>query len=430
MMVGRFALRRVLTSALLTLAVAAPLPSQTASPPPSPAQVQEIIAIMARSYVRSVPADSLALVVSSGRFALLDPYTRYLDASAWAALQRTIWGTYGGLGVRLKVDSSGATARVIGVYAGSPGERAGLLPNDVIVAVDGRDTRGRTLEQYVDALVGPIGSTVALTIRRAGSAQDLQVPVVRARIWVPTVRGVRRGAHGWDYMLDDRSHVGYIHIEHFARDTPEELDSAIASVIAAHAVALVLDVRDNRGGLVPAAVGVADRFLDSGVISTLEYRRRREVYRAKPGVATTLPLALLIGEGSASSTELLAAALQDQRRAIVIGTRTFGKGHSQDVLPLTDGHSALRLTTAEFFGPSHRRLERHFPDEDSTMGGVRPDSGMTVSMTDDELHHWQRWEGALDDLMGLPDGQGVIPAPVPDRVLERAVAVLLAQLHR
>jgi len=196
-------------------------------------------------------------------------------------------------------------------------------------------------------------------------------------------------------------------------------------------VALVLDLRDNGGGATQAAIDVADRFLDSGVITRFVRRdTSEEAIVAHPGVATTLPLAVLINETSASASELVAAALQDNHRAIVIGARSFGKGHGQALIPLADSLSGVRLTVLEFLTPSHRRIERHFAGQDSTTGGVWPDSGMTVPVRGDEFQRWEEGLFALDDVMGFSNGQGPSPVPAPDRVLDHAVAVLRAQVTK
>ena len=426
----------VATDSRLDSAPAAPAPANGATVGPvaaagadDTALLDELGALIEQEYVRPIPRDELRGAARRVLAGTLDPYSKVLDPAASTELDTFITGTFAGIGVRLDFDSASASYRVTGLFSDSPALRADLRLNDILLAIDGRPVAGRSMDEVVGALHGPSGSVVELTLRRAGAPADRRLSMKRKIIPSPTVRGLRRSSTGkWEYLTPDRSGVAYIRIEHFAENTPAELDRALTAIRRAGATALVLDLRVNPGGLVKAAIAVADRFLDAGTIFTFKHRNSLEVFSAHPGVGTRLPMAVLVDGYTQSVAELVSASLQDNNRAAVIGARSWGKGHGQQLFRLSGGRGVLKLSTFAFARPSGRPMERHFADLDPTLGGVWPDSGLAVELSPEEYDRWQSGLFALDDLMPLATGQR--PAPSADRVLDSAVAMLRARVSQ
>lgn len=398
-------------------------------------EFDRLVKLIEERYVQEIDSDSLTAAARVGLLSTLDPYSEYLDEAAYSALRQMIDGEFGGVGIRVDVDSTTAQVRIAGTLVDSPARAVGIKQNDVIVAIDGEHATGRPIEEVIARIQGKVGTTVELGIERPGEPEVLHFDVRRAIIHTGTVRGMRRLPSGpWDYLVDAENRIGYVRILSFADRTPEEFDSAVAEVHRAGARAFVLDLRSTPGGLARAAIEVADRLLDSGVIVTMRHRNQDDdVRRAEPGVSTRLPLALLIDEATASSAEILASALQDHGRAIVLGSRSFGKGVGQELLEL-DGGRAMKLTTFEYIRPSGAPMERHFhgiegvpfAGIDSTRGGVWPDSGLVFALSPEEYELWSNSTWVMDDWLMMAEAPtDSLPEP-RDRVLERAVDVLRA----
>lgn len=424
-----------LAAALLWQAIGLPLDAAgaqgTAVPPADSARLEVLVPIIGREYVRPISQDSLRLAAQAVLAGTLDPYSRVLDAEGWAALDERLSGAHAGLGVRVEEDSASETVRVTGLVKDSPALRAGLRVGDHLVAINSRPMRGQSFDEVLDAIRGPGGSKVVLTVRRPSVQADLVYKMRRRTMQSPTVRGLRRQPNGeWSYLADTAQRVGYIRIEQFAATTPVELDRALAAVRRAGAMSLVLDIRVNPGGLARAAIRIADRFVESGTLFSFRSRDSLEVFRAHAGGDNRLPLVLLVDGFTQSVAELLAASLQDNGRAAVVGQRSWGKGHAQRMFAFPDGQGGLKLTTMSFVRPSGRPMERHFAGQDSTLGGVWPDPGMAVSLTTHEYDGWLACLFALDDLMPLAVRPGEAPPPTEDRALATAIAVLSARTKR
>lgn len=292
----------------------------------------------------------------------LDPYSAYLDPEAHREFQAETAGSFGGLGIEVAI--RGEQLTVVAPLEGTPAWRAGLRPADRIVAVDGVPTRGLGLAEVVRRIRGPQGTAVTLTLVRAGIPHPLHLTLVRELIQVQSVRAeeVEPG-------------LAYVRIRQFQERTAHELDTALERLERARPLrGILLDLRHNPGGLLTTAVAVAERFLGDGqLIAATEGRRRSQSMRfvahprrALPG----LPLVVLVNAGSASAAEIVAAALQDHARAVVVGERTFGKGTVQTILALSDG-SALRLTTARYLTPRGRSLQGQGVSPDIPIEGRR-----------------------------------------------------------
>ena len=308
-------------------------------------------------YVEQVDDQRLIKGAIDGMLASLDPHSSYLDERNFRALMTTTEGNYGGLGLSVTLEDG--AVKVIAPTRDTPADRAGIKAGDFITHVDGRLFYGGTIDEAVDAMRGPPGTQVRLTIVRPGRDRPFDVTITRAIIDIPAAR--------WE--VKDR--VGVITVTTFNRNTTEAVANAIQSAQrqagAAPLLGYVVDLRSNPGGLLDQAVGLSDLFLERGEIVSQRGRRRNDIerYHARPGDVTNgAPIVVLVDAGTASAAEIVAAAIQDHRRGIVMGERTFGKGSVQTLIPLGRGATALRLTTARYYTPGGRSVQE---------GGINPD---------------------------------------------------------
>ncbi len=329
--------------------------------------------------------------------ALRDPYTVYVPPSAEGRFRQQISGTYVGIGVELDLDEGRPV--VITPMDDSPALEVGILPGDVILEVDGKSTEGIDTARLEELLPGAPGTSVTLRLRRPDGAERT-VTVTRRQVETRSVKGIAREADGWRYTLDADRRIAYLRIAQFTERTLAEIDAALARMRSDGLSGVVLDLRGNGGGALDAAVGVADRFLGAGGIVSIRGRGDRgrtwDATAAEDDVL--VPLVVLVNQGSASASEVVAGALKDNNRAKVIGTRSYGKGSVQEVRPLPDGAGTLKMTTARYFLPSGRSVSR-LPGV--ARWGVEPDSGFHVPMTEEEQlanflarRHWEAVAGA------------------------------------
>ncbi|MFO0962909.1 MAG: S41 family peptidase [Phycisphaerales bacterium] len=311
--------------------------------------------------------------------ALGDPFTIYVPPAAESRLRQQITGSYVGIGVELDIDDGRPT--VITPLDDSPALEAGILPGDTIMEVDGVSTEGADLARLDELLPGAPGTRVRLKLRRPdGAERTLEVP--RRQVETRSVKGIERGADGWRYTLDTDRHIAYLRIAQFTERTLGELDAALAHLRGEGVSGIVLDLRGNGGGSLDAAVGVADRFLSRGGIVSIRGRgdRGRTWDAGESTDDIKVPMVVLVNQGSASASEVVAGALKDNGRAKVIGTRSYGKGSVQEIRPLPDGAGTLKMTTARYFLPSGRSVSR-LPG--AARWGVEPDTGFHVPMTEE-----------------------------------------------
>jgi carboxyl-terminal processing protease len=289
---------------------------------------------------------------------------------------------------------------VVSPLAGTPAYLAGVLAGDLILKINGEDTEGLTLQDAVVRLRGPVGEVVSLTVQHRGAKEPTTFDIERALIHVDTVLGDRRHADGaWAFFLPGEDKIAYVRVTAFSKDTVEELKSTLYRLQARGMRALILDLRNNPGGLLQAGTQTCDLFLKQGRIVSIRDRERRdqEVYDATgQGPYSELPLVLLVNRFSASASEIVSACLQDHGRAIVVGERSYGKGTVQSVINLEGGESVLKLTTASYWRPSGSNIHRTTDAKQEDVWGVSPSPGFEVKLTDAEFEALLRERRARD----------------------------------
>ena len=302
-------------------------------------------------YVEKPDDAKLVETAINGMLAGLDPHSSYMDGKSFRDMQIQTRGEFGGLGIEVTMEDG--LVKVVSPIDETPAAKAGILANDIITHLDDEAVQGLTLNQAVEKMRGPVNTKIKLRVMRKGAEKPLEISITRDIIRVRAVRSSQQG--------DD---VAYIKLTQFNEQTTEGLKKAIADLTTAIPAdklkGFVLDLRNNPGGLLDQAISVSDVFLDRGEIVSTRGRNVDETQRfnARSGDLTKgKPIIVLINGGSASASEIVAGALQDHKRATVLGTRSFGKGSVQTIIPLGAGNGALRLTTARYYTPSGRSIQ-------------------------------------------------------------------------
>jgi len=341
------------------------------------------------NYVRQVDRKTLLEAALSGMLQNLDPHSNFINTSGWKSFRRQIEGSFGGVGIQVGTDNVGRL-KVIAPLVGSPAYEAGIMPEDVILEIDGQSTEGMTLDRSTELMQGQPGSAVKVKVRhRDGESEDLTV--TRAIIELPTVLGDHRNADdSWDFMLDKDAKIGYVRISSFAQKTAQELKSALETLKKQGMKGLILDLRNNPGGLLPAAVEISNMFVPEGkIVSTRGRNTVERVFEAeKSKLVSDVPMVVLVNGSSASASEIVSAALQDHDRAAIVGSRSFGKGSVQNIIEMEDGQGVLKLTVATYWRPSGKNIHRFKNARQSDEWGVSPNEGMDVKLTDKEQIDW------------------------------------------
>ena len=317
-------------------------------------------------YVEKPGAKDLIENAINGMLTGLDPHSSYMNANSFRDMQVQTKGEFGGLGIEVTQD--GGYIKVISPIDDTPASRAGIKPGDLIVAIDGQSVQGLSLNEAVDKMRGAPNTKIVLIIRREGADKPLEVTLTREKIRIQVVKS---------RLLD--GNIAYVRLASFTESANDEVRKAIASLRAQAGGKLrgiVLDMRNNPGGLLDQAIAVSNDFIDKGEIVSTRARHSEDSQRwnARGGaIAANVPMVVLINGGSASASEIVAGALQDHHRAIVIGTRSFGKGSVQTVIPLP-GDTAMRLTTARYYTPSGRSIQNL---------GITPDVEVRATRAED-----------------------------------------------
>ncbi len=371
----------------------------------------DVLQYIREQYVEEVEPKTLVYGAAAGMARTLDPFSQFMEPEAHKEMKTETHGQFGGLGIRIALRDGWLT--VITPMPETPAYRLGILPGDRIVKIEEEITQGMGVEDAVTRLRGKPGTKVSLTIFREGEKDPRVFTVTREVIKIQTVRSA---------LLE--GNIGYLRLSEFIETSNADLFKAAAALKGGGMTSLILDLRNNPGGLLTSAVDVSKLFIGDGklVVYTQGRAQPRADYVAN-AVAPygDLPLAVLVNGGSASASEIVTGAVQDQKRAIVIGSETFGKGSVQSVIPLEDG-SALRLTVAKYFTPSGRSIHR---DEKTKKGGITPDIVVTVTRETEAKLQAQSEEIFAKDK--APQSTVKTEERVKDDVLERAMQILKAE---
>lgn len=353
-----------------------------------------ILSIVKKNYVEDVETKNLVNGAISGMLNALDPHSAYLTPDLYKELQMDTQGRFGGLGIEITVKSGVLT--VVSPIEDTPAHKAGIKPGDMIFKIEDEFTKDMTLVEAVKRMRGPRGTKINISIKREGNPELMTFTLVRDTIRVQSVRS-RTLEEGY----------GYIRLAQFQERSDRDLQKTLEKLAAEKAglKGLVLDLRNNPGGLLTQAVRISDLFLDAGLIVYTEGRiesQKQKYFAQKEGSWLDFPMVVLVNGGSASASEIVAGALQDHKRAVVLGTKTFGKGSVQTILPLDD-NSALRLTTARYFTPKGRSIQAT---------GIVPDIVMDNPTPQESKAEEKRRSGVREEnLPGhLPNGQQQQPS--------------------
>lgn len=425
------------------------------APPPSNdyALVRTVVDVLAeveQNYVRELSEEDKRKLVEdmiNGGLERLDAHSRYFNTEELKAFDADTEGHFGGIGVIIQKDPKTGFLRVESPMPGTPSYEAGIQSNDFIVKIGDKPTQNLRMDEARDLIVGPVGTTVNISVYREGDQKPRDLTLTRGTIEIHPVMGVRRRPDDpmkWEFLYDRPSGIALIRLVAFNEKSLDELKAAVEAAEAAGAKALILDLRDNPGGLLTQAVATADLFLNEGTIVATGNKRNgdetevRRSWSAKSGdtmfePASRRPMAVLVNGNSASASEILASALQDHNRAVVVGERSYGKGSVQKVFPLSNNTAALKLTTEVWLTPKGKNIHRWPDDTESDEWGVRPDVGLEVKMTDEQRREYIEHIRSLDRISGkLGDGQKPEQKsdqkPYVDPVIEKAAEYLRGKL--
>lgn len=392
-----------------------------------------------------------------GMASKVDEHSDFYPRGEYARMREDLDQQFGGIGIQVEMDKVAKRVKVVVPIPNTPAFRAGLLPGDRIMTIDGQDTKAVSLNEVVEWMRGKEGDPVRLSISRDGVDRQLDFEVRRAMIKTDSVRGDTRHSDGsWDYFLEEHPKIGYIRISAFGDRTPEEVKKALN--YNGHKIeGLILDLRDNPGGLLTAAVEICDMFIDKThydgrIVTTRGRHRIRDEHIASDETIfpKSLPMAVLINGMSASASEIVAACLADHQRAIVVGERSWGKGTVQNIIEMEGGLSALKLTTASYWRPNGENIHRGRDKDGKRKGedkvwGVRPNKGYEVKLDDEQRSRMYKVRRKRDyeNLLGPnnqpmviqwdedePDQQADEETPA-DPQLQKAIEYLLEKIdHR
>ena len=371
----------------------------------------DVLQITQDKYVTEVDTQKLIYSAASGMLKPLDPFTQFMEPKIYKEMKIETEGKYGGLGIRISVRDNWLT--IISPLPGTPAYKLGLLPEDKIIKIDSESTQGITMEEAVKKLRGDPGTKVRITIAREGLKDPVDYDITREIIKLESSRSK---------MLNDK--IGYIHLLEFNNNSMDDMRKGLAGLKAKGMDGLVFDLRNNPGGLLDVAVEIAKLFVGDNKMVVYTQGRMQDSYHefraGKEAPWKDLPIVVLINRGSASASEIVSGCLQDHKRALVVGERSFGKASVQSVIPLQDG-CALKITVAKYYTPSGKLIQ---VDTETKKGGIDPDIKIEVPLeTQSKLQ--------MQEETVYPDGKEPVKAAkddkVEDTVLNRAVELLKAR---
>jgi len=374
-----------------------------------PQLLEEMLKQIERNYIQEIDRSELmetalrAIVGKLDTRGLLRPNDmEFLNTQQMTDLNIHVEQKVAGVGVVLKAERGEV---IVGQapLPGSPALKGGILAGDRIVSVDGSELPPDNLATALRLLRGPMGTPVILGVKRPGSDELLEIKLVRDTIRLPTLQGAgdhRKPDNTWEFMLDDAKKIGYLRLGYIGKQSAEEMQDALDGLQARGMKALVLDLRNNPGGVLDGAVAIADLFVENGRIVTVKGRSGETAYDAKrDGTFSGFPMVVLVNSNTASAAEIVAGCLQDHGRAVVMGERTFGQAIVRSIFQLKNGMGALKLPVAAYYRPSGKNVNRYPASKDTDDWGITPDQAYAVTPGEDGLRK------ALDYLQGQLAGK-------------------------
>ncbi|MGB9699481.1 MAG: S41 family peptidase [Thermodesulfobacteriota bacterium] len=379
----------------------------------------DVLAIVERNYVEPVKVNNLIHGAINGMLETLDPHSSFMTPEVYKEMQTETRGSFGGIGFEITIRDKVLT--VVAPIEDTPAYRAGIQSGDQILRINGKSTKGMSLLDAVKLMRGPEGTQVTITIMRQGFTEPKDITLTRAIIPIRSVR---------HKMLEEG--FGYIKINQFIEKTHADMVKALEKLEGKEGTlkGLILDLRNDPGGLLEQAVKVADEFLESGLIVYTEGRvesQKMKFYAQKKTKVRDYPLIVLVNGGSASASEIVAGALQDHGRAVILGTPTFGKGSVQTIIPLEDG-SAVRLTTARYYTPNGRSIQAQGITPDIIVADALPGTSRQTTprfIREKDLEHHLKGEEGKEQIEEKPKpGEETAVKGTEDPPLERALELL------
>ncbi len=387
------------------------------------------IQLIEENYVDEIDPNDLYLAAMQGIVSELDQFSDFIPPQRYQEFQSVIEQEFGGVGILIEGPPNVEKLTVVTPIPGSPAYEAGLRPGDVITAIDGRETEGLETNDATKLMRGPVGEEVVLTLSRIGESAPIDVAIVRDDIKVDSIYGDRiRDDSLPEFMLEEDSRIAYIRITLFGEKTVKEFKAALDKV-KGNADGIILDLRYNPGGILEAAVAMCDMLIDGGVIVSTKGRAEgaKKEARASDGVYIDkdIPIVVMVNGDSASASEIMAGCLQDAGRALVAGSRSYGKGTVQQVFSLDSDQTALKFTTARFYRPSGKNIHRTEEMTEKDQWGVTPEPQLLHELSDiDQLRLNLRWRRRNDPRDVGDSNAPPMPPFAGDRQLEMAVEKL------
>ena len=384
-----------------------------------------------RNYVKEVDRRELMEGAIKGMLSKLDPHSNYIAPSDLEKFRSSVENEFGGIGISVSTES-GELVVTTPLY-GTPAYRAGIRGGDKITEIDGQPTKGITMDEAIKRIKGKLGTSVKLNVLHLADGSTDIKDVTRELIRMDSVIGDHRKPDDtWNFFLDEPKKIGYIRITTFSRHTADEIRSALQQLSANGVKGLILDLRWNPGGLLTSAIEISDFFVADGrIVSTAGRNAPERTWEAKKeGTFEGFPIAVLVNHSSASASEILSACLQDHKKAVVIGERTWGKGSVQNIIELDDGKSAMKLTTAGYKRPSGQNIHREEGAKETDEWGVKPNPGFELKLTDAEVEEYFADRKARDVIAARPKEPGAEPARKIDKQVQKAVDYLSTELAK